>query len=88
MPERHRHDYEPVFSARALETFLQQSKARQRKIAAIAWNLAKPPFRQPDYQTRDSTGRTLSNVVVQGYLFTYWADAWAQEVRIIDLVEL
>jgi hypothetical protein len=84
MPER----YEPVFSAKALEVFLQLSKVRQRKVAKIVYQLATPPFRTPDYFTRDSTGRALSNVVIGGYLLTCWVDAWPQEVRVIDLVEL
>jgi hypothetical protein len=88
MPKRHRDDFEPVFSANALETFLQLSKSRQRKVAKIAWQLAMMPLRKPDYFTSDSTGRSLSNAVIQGYVFTYWADPWPQELRIIDLVEL
>ena len=88
MPNRHRHDYEPVFSPKALETFLQLSKPRQRKVAKIAWQLATTPLSEPDYFTTDSTGRTLSNTVIHGYVFTCWADAWPQELRIIDLVEL
>lgn len=88
MAERSRHDFEPVFSAKALEAFVQLSKARQRKVAKIAYQLAAPPFGRPDYETKDSVGRTLSNVVVGGYLLTYWLDRSPMELRIVDLVEL
>ena len=88
MPKSHRHDCEPVLSAKALETFLQLSKLRQRKVAKIIWDLAASSRRAPDYHTSDSTGRQLSNCVIQGYLLTYWVDEWPLELRIIDLVEL
>ncbi|MBL9146414.1 MAG: hypothetical protein JNM99_22230 [Verrucomicrobiaceae bacterium] len=88
MARRHSLDYEPVFSSQALEVFLSLSKARQRKLAKVAYALAAPPFREPDYHTKDSTGRLLSNVRVDGFIFTYWLDRSPMELRIVDLVEL
>ena len=42
-------DFEPVFSSQALEVFLTLSKVKQCKLAKIAYQLASPPFREPDY---------------------------------------
>ena len=88
MPKRHPHDYEPVLSARAMETFLELSKAKQRKLAKLLYDLASPPFREPDYITYDSVGRALSNAVFKGYAVTYWLDGHPQELRVVDLVQL
>jgi hypothetical protein len=56
MARRNSLDFEPVFSSQALEVFLSLSRARQRKLAKVANSLASPPFREPDYHTKDSTG--------------------------------
>ena len=81
-------EYEPVFSARAWKVLLACSKRRQTTIARLAYTLADFPFRVGDYQTCDSVGRPLENLRLQGFLFTYWADHGACELRIVDLVEL
>ena len=81
-------DYEPVFSAKAWEVVLGFSKRRQTKVALLAYVLAEFPFRVSDYQSLDSTGRPLENLQLDGFIFTYWADHSARELRIVDLVEL
>ena len=75
-------DYEPVFSAKAWELLLGLSKRRQIKVARLAYALGDFPFRVGDYQTIDSVGRPLENLRVDGFLFTYWADHGAAELRI------
>jgi hypothetical protein len=37
---------------------------------------------------RDSTGRTLENISLDGYIFTFWADGAVNELRILDITEL
>jgi hypothetical protein len=81
-------EYEPVFSAKAWEVLLACSRRRQGRIARLAHALADFPFRVGDYQTLDSTGRSLENLRIDGFVFTYWPDHGAKELRIVDLVEL
>ena len=88
MAKRTHLDYEPVLSAASMEVFLGLSKTRQRKAARIAYELGANPLREPDYLTRDATGRLLRNARVGGFLFTYWLDGSPMELRIVDLVEL
>ena len=57
-------------------------------MASLAYALADFPFRVGDYQTVDSVGRPLENIRMEGFVFTYWADHAAGELRIVDLVEL
>ena len=88
MARRNSLDFEPVLSSQALEVFLGLTKTRQRKLAKVLYDLASPPFREPDYLTRDSTGRLLSNVRVGDFIITYWLDRSPMELRVVDLVEL
>lgn len=81
-------EYEPVFSAKAWELLLSLSKRRRDRVARLAYVLGDFPFRVGDYQTTDSVGRPLENIRMDGFLFTYWADHGAGELRIVDLVEL
>lgn len=81
-------EYEPVFSAKAWEVLLGLSKRRQAKVARLAYVLGDFPFRVGDYQTIDSVGLQLENLRIEGFIFTYWADHGAAELRIVDLVEL
>ena len=81
-------EYEPVFSAKAWELLLSLSKRRQARVARLAYALGDFPFRVGDYQTVDSVGRPLENIRMEDFIFTYWADHGAGELRIVDLVEL
>lgn len=73
-------EYEPVFSAKAWELLLSLSKRRQAKVALLAYALSDFPFRVGDYQTTDSVGRSLENLRIEGFLFTYWAEPWGARV--------
>lgn len=37
---------------------------------------------------KDSTGRALENLRLEGFVITYWADHWAKELRVLDIVML
>lgn len=80
--------YEPVLSAKAWEFFGSLSRRRGNQLARLIYQLAESPHRLGDYQTTDSTGRPLENLRVGGCLFTYWTDAAARELRILDIVPL
>jgi hypothetical protein len=81
-------EYEPVLSPKAWELLSSLTRKRQTRLTKLIHQLAESPFRLSDYQTRDSTGRSLENLRFEGYLFTYWADGAVNELRILDIVEL
>ena len=78
-------DYQPVFSERVADFFLQQPKRRQSRIVNLAKQLAKQPFVRSDYTLPDDEGRPLEHLLVEDYVFTYWIDHGAREIRIVDL---
>jgi hypothetical protein len=80
--------YEPVLSAKARELLGSQSRKRQQRLIKLIHQLANHPSRLGDYQTCDSTGRTLENLQLDDFLFTYWADGPVNELRILDIVVL
>jgi hypothetical protein len=82
------HAYEPVLSAKAWEFFASLSRKRQQRLARLIHQLADYPHRLGEYQTSDCTGRPLENIRLDGCLFTYWADAGAKELRILDITPL
>jgi hypothetical protein len=88
VPDMARHSYEPVLSAKAWEFFGTLSRKRQLRISRIIYQLADCPHHLGDYQTLDSTWRTLENLRLEGYIFTYWSDAAVKELRILDIVHL
>lgn len=81
-------DYEPVLSAKAWEFFGTLPRRRQNHLVRLIHQLAEHPHRIGEYQTADSTGRPLENLRIEGCLFTYWTDAAARELRILDIVQL
>jgi hypothetical protein len=81
-------EYDPVLSAKAWEFLRQLSRKRQQRITRLIHQLADYPHRLGDYRTRDSNGRILENIQLEGHLFTYWTDGPAKELRILDIVEL
>ena len=36
----------------------------------------------------DASGRTTENLLIDGFLFTYWVDHAAREVRIVEIVKV
>ena len=80
--------YEPVLSAKAWEFFGSLSRKRQQRLSRLVHQLAECPHCLGEYQTTDSTGRRLENLRLEGCLFTYWADAGAKELRILDITLL
>lgn len=81
-------EYEPVLSPKAWEFLRTLSRRRQMSLTRLIYQLADSPLCLGDYQTRDSTGRTLENIRLDGYVFTFWADGAVNELRILDITEL
>lgn len=54
----------------------------------MADQIARQPFQIGDYQTADATGRMVESLLIDGFLFCYWVDHAAREVRITEIVQV
>jgi hypothetical protein len=81
-------EYVPVLSPKAWEFLRSLSRRRQQRLTNLIYQLADQPIRLGDYQTRDSAGRSLQNLRIEGYIFTFWTDGAVNELRILDITEL
>ncbi|AHF91084.1 hypothetical protein OPIT5_13585 [Opitutaceae bacterium TAV5] len=87
MPDRSA--YKPVFTDSAVEFFVRLTKRKQRTILDRSHELAADPFLLPDFQTIDASGREISHLVIDNFIFDFWVDHAAKQVVIteIDRVE-
>jgi mRNA-degrading endonuclease RelE of RelBE toxin-antitoxin system len=77
--------YRPVFSEGAADFLLQLPKSRQRKVIALARQLAEHPVMLSDYRLTDETGREIEHLLIDDYVFAYWVDHGEREVRLTDI---
>jgi hypothetical protein len=77
--------YHPVFSEGAAEFLLQLPKRRQRKVVALARQLASHPHVRSDYSLRDESGRDIGHLMIEGWVSAYWLDHAAREIRLTDI---
>ncbi len=77
--------FQPVFSQEAAEFLLQLSVRRQRQVVALARQLAAHPYVRSDYFLPDELGRKIEHLMIEAYVFAYWLDELAREVRITDI---
>ncbi|MBL9202655.1 MAG: hypothetical protein JNL39_19235 [Opitutaceae bacterium] len=77
--------YSPVFAEEAAEFLLQLPRRRQRRVVALARQLAAHPFIRSDYALPDDSGRALEHLLIEDYVFAYWVDHALREVRITDI---
>ena len=77
--------YRPIFSESAVTFFVGQPKRRQRKLLDRAHELAADPFLVPDFSGPDETGRIVSHLLVDGFIFDYWVDDAMQAVLIVEI---
>ncbi len=84
-----RPSYEAVFASSAVEFFVGLSKRRQRRLLDRVHELATDPFLVPDFQTADASGRAISHLMVDGFIFDFWVDHAIKRVVVteIDIVE-
>ena len=80
--------YESHLSREAVAFVVGLSKKRQRLVLDLADQLARQPSKIGDNQFVDSVGRPIENIRLEGYLFSYWVDHLAREVRITEIVRL
>jgi len=86
MPERRA--YEPVLSSKAAAFLIGLSKARQRKLIGLLYQLADSPSQIGDYSEPDDTGREVQFILVRDLLIAFWADHAVRELRIVDIEEV
>ena len=54
----------------------------------LADQIAKHPFKIGDYQTVDAVGRSVENLLLEGYLFSFWIDHATREVRVSEILRV
>lgn len=86
MPERY--VYESHLSLDAVAFVVALPKRKQRVVLDLADQIARHPFQIGDFQTADSAGRTVENVLFEGYLFSFWLDDASREVRISEIIRV
>ena len=78
--------YYSHLSLEAARFVVSLSKRRQKKVLDLADQIARHPFQISDYQTADDAGRMTDNLLVDGFLFTYWVDHASCEVRVSEIL--
>lgn len=78
--------YYSHLSLEAARFVVSLSKRRQKKVLDLADQIARHPFQISDYQTVDDAGRMTDNLLVDGFLFTYWVDHASCEVRVSEIL--
>ena len=84
MPE----GYQSHLSLEAVAFVVALPKRKQRRVLDLADQIATQPFKIGDYTTVDAVGRAVENLLLEGYLFTYWVDHAAREVRISEILRV
>lgn len=77
--------YTPVFSNEAAEFLLSLPRKRQRRAIRLARQLASHPFGRSDYVLPDASGRLQEHLLLEDFVFVYWLDHAARELRVTDL---
>jgi len=83
-----RSSYESYLSLDATKFVALLTKRQQKVVLDLADQIAKHPFQIGDYPTTDATGRRVENLLLDGYLFSYWVDHLVREVRISEIVRV
>jgi hypothetical protein len=61
-------EYRPFYAGIVAELFVGLSKRKQRKLLDICNQLAGNPFIRSDYSVRDSDGRDIEHILVEGFV--------------------
>lgn len=80
--------YASHLSSEAAAFLIALPRRQQRVVLDPADQIATHPFQISDYQTAGAAGRLIENLLLDAYLFTYWVDHAAQEVRITEIVKV
>lgn len=80
--------FEPVLSSKASSFLVGLSKAKQKQVLRLLFQLAEHPTQLGDYATREEGGREIQHLMVGGWHFSFWADHAVRELRITEIAEL
>jgi len=80
--------YGSHLSSEAAAFLIGLPRRQQRVVLDLADQIAMHPLQISDYQTTDAAGRLIENLLLDAYLFTYWVDHAAREVRITEIVKV
>ena len=78
--------YQSHLSIEAAQFIVGLPKRRQLIVLDLADQIARHPFQIGDYRAEDANGRVTDNLLLEGYLFTYWIDHASREVRISKIL--
>jgi hypothetical protein len=78
-------DYHPFYSDIAAEFILSLPKRKGRKLLDICHQLAMNPFVRSDYSVKDTDGRDIEHIIIDGFLIAYWADHAVCKVMIVEV---
>ncbi len=80
--------YQSHLAHEAVAFVVALPKRKQKLVLDLADQVARHPFNIGDYSTVDAAGRTVENLLLEGYLFSYWVDHAAREVRISEIIRV
>jgi hypothetical protein len=86
MPDRS--TYSSHLSLEAASFVVSLPRRKQKVVLDFAELIARQPFSLGDYQTRDSVGHTVENLLLEEYLFSYWVDHATREIRISEIIRV
>ena len=84
----HDASYQSHLSLEAVAFVVALPRRKQRVVLDLADQIAKHPFRIGDFQTVDAVGRTVENLLLEGYLFSFWIDHATCEVRVSEIIRV
>ena len=80
--------YQSHLSLEAVAFVVALPKRKQKVVLDLADQIAKQPFKIGDYQTVDAVGRSVENLLLETYLFSFWVDHATREVRISEIIRV
>ena len=80
--------YESHLSLETVAFVVALPRRKQRRVLDLADQIARQPFQIGDFQTTDADGRTIENLLLEGYLFSFWVDHASREVRINEIIRV
>ncbi|HUG10960.1 MAG TPA: hypothetical protein VMM36_08095 [Opitutaceae bacterium] len=80
--------YHSHLSLEAVAFVVALPKKGQRRVLSLADRVAKKPFAIGDFRTVDVAGRTIENILLEDYLFSFWVDHASCEVRIFEIIRV
>lgn len=81
-------EYQSHLSLEAVAFVVALPKRKQKLVLDLADQIARHPFKIGDYPTADAAGRTVENLLIEGYLFSYGVDHASREVRITEIIRV